>query len=64
MIGPECVVPETGTVSCNLNLPVANLKIKVASAAGVVQTQGPYIYAMLMNPDGTTTITTTKIDYV
>ncbi|CAN2170629.1 Leucine-binding protein domain containing protein [Candidatus Nanopelagicaceae bacterium] len=55
MIGPECVVPETGTVSCNLNLPVANLKIKVASAAGVVQTQGPYIYAMLLNPDGTTT---------
>jgi len=53
MIGPECVVPETGTVTCNLNLPASNLKIKVASAAGAVQSQGPFVYASLMNADGT-----------
>ncbi len=55
MIGPECVVPETGTVSCNFNLPAVNLRIKVASAAGVVQTQGPAVYAQLLDSEGTAT---------
>lgn len=55
MIGPECVVPETGTVSCNFNLPAVNLRIKVASAAGVVQTQGPAAYAQLLDSEGTAT---------
>jgi branched-chain amino acid transport system substrate-binding protein len=55
MIGPECVVPETGTVSCNFNLPAVNLRVKVASAAGIVQTQGPAVYASLLTSDGTPT---------
>ena len=54
LVGPECVVPETGTVSCNFKLPAVNLKLKIASAAGEVQMQGPIAYANLLNSDGTT----------
>jgi len=38
--GPACVVPETGTVSCNVDLPATNLRLRVASASGVSQLSG------------------------
>ena len=41
--GPSCTVPETGTVTCNLDLPATNLRVRVASSAGVVQTSGTTI---------------------
>jgi len=40
-ISPACIVPETGTATCNFDIPTANLQIKIASAAGVVQNAGP-----------------------
>ena len=35
ILGPLCVVPTTGTVICNVTLPVANAKFKVLSSSGV-----------------------------
>ena len=29
ILGPPCVVPETGTTTCNINLPAINLRFKV-----------------------------------
>jgi len=41
--GPACTVPETGTVTCNLDIPATNLRVRVASSAGVIQTSGTTI---------------------
>jgi len=41
--GSACTVPETGTVTCNLDLPATNLRVRVASSAGVIQTSGTTI---------------------
>ncbi len=41
--GPACTVPETGTATCNLDIPATNLRVKVASSAGIIQTSGTSI---------------------
>ena len=43
-IGPTCVVPDSGNVTCNIDLPSTNLRIRIASSNGVVQTSGTSIY--------------------
>ncbi len=40
--GPQCVVPETGTVTCNFALPAANLSFKVKDTSGAVLTNNVY----------------------
>ena len=40
--GPQCVVPETGTVSCNFALPAANLTFKVKDTSGTVLINNVY----------------------
>jgi hypothetical protein len=41
--GPACVVPETGTATCDIDLPVTNLRVRVATASGQIQTSGTAI---------------------
>ncbi|CAN2171731.1 Carboxypeptidase regulatory-like domain containing protein [Candidatus Nanopelagicaceae bacterium] len=40
--GPQCVVPETGTVTCNFALPATNLTFKVKDTSGNFLTNGIY----------------------
>ena len=40
--GPQCVVPATGTVTCNFALPATNLTFKVKDTSGTVLTNGVY----------------------
>jgi hypothetical protein len=40
--GPMCVVPETGTVTCNANLPTANLAYKVLDSNNTLVTTSIY----------------------
>lgn len=40
--GPKCVVPETGTVTCDANLPAANLAYRVLDSNNVLQTTSVY----------------------
>ncbi len=40
--GPQCVVPQTGTVTCNILLPATNLNFKVKDLAGSVITNNVY----------------------
>lgn len=42
--GPQCVVPETGTVTCNFALPATNLTFKVKDTSGNYLTSGVYGY--------------------
>jgi branched-chain amino acid transport system substrate-binding protein len=48
VIGTDCVVPETGTVTCNFSITNTNLRVKIASAAGAVQVQGTSICVMAL----------------
>jgi len=63
--GPQCVVPETGTVTCNLALPATNLTFKVKDTAGNFLTNGVYgqldiksgsqwVYGGNLSPDNST----------
>ena len=63
--GPQCVVPETGTVTCNFALPATNLTFKVKDTSGTVLTNGAYadlqiksgsrwIYGGNLSPDNST----------
>ena len=40
--GPKCVVPETGTVTCDANLPATNIAYKVLDSNNVLQTTSVY----------------------
>lgn len=40
MLGPPCVVPETGTASCNINLPSTNIRFKINSVNGSAVASG------------------------
>lgn len=42
VFGPKCVVPETGTVSCNINFSGINLSYKVHDSNNVLQTSNVY----------------------
>jgi hypothetical protein len=63
--GPQCVVPETGTVTCNFALPATNLTFKVKDTSGVLLTNSVYaqlniksgnnwIYGGDISPDNST----------
>lgn len=41
--GPACVVPDSGSVTCDIDLPATNLRVQVASSNGVAQTTGTAI---------------------
>jgi hypothetical protein len=41
--GPTCVVPDSGNVTCDIDLPATNLRVQVASSSGVAQTAGTAI---------------------
>ena len=41
--GPTCVVPDSGSVTCDIDLPVTNLRVQIASSSGVAQTSGTAI---------------------
>jgi hypothetical protein len=60
--GPRCVVPETGTVTCNIALPATNFQFKVKDTTGAVLTNNVYgslqlksgsswLYGGNLNPD-------------
>ena len=60
--GPQCVVPETGTVMCNIALPATNFQFKVKDTTGAVLTNNVYgslqlksgsswLYGGNLNPD-------------
>ena len=40
--GPKCVVPETGTVACNINLPGINFSYRIHDSNNVLQTSNVY----------------------
>ena len=42
VFGPKCVVPETGTVACNINLPAINFVYRVHDSNDVLQTSNVY----------------------
>ena len=42
VFGPKCVVPETGTVACNINLPAINFAYKVHDSNDVLQISNVY----------------------
>jgi hypothetical protein len=63
--GPQCVVPETGTVTCNFALPATNFIFKVKDSFGTALTNNVYaqldiksgsnwIYGGHVNPDNST----------
>lgn len=63
--GPQCVVPETGTVTCNFALPAVNMNFKIKDTSGITLTNGVYadlqiksgnqwIYAGNISPDNAT----------
>ena len=39
VLGPECLVPTTGSVTCNLSIGTENLKFRVKDSENVVQTK-------------------------
>lgn len=41
--GPTCVVPDSGNVTCDIDLPATNLRVQVSSSSGVAQTAGTAI---------------------
>jgi hypothetical protein len=60
--GPRCVVPETGTVTCNIALPATNFQFKVKDTTGAILTNNVYgslelksgsswLYGGNLNPD-------------
>ena len=40
--GPKCVVPETGTITCDVNLPAANIAYKVLDSNNTLVTTSVY----------------------
>ena len=52
VFGPKCVVPETGTVTCDINLPAINLSYKVFDTNNVLLTSN--VYSSLEKKSGDT----------
>ena len=52
VFGPKCVVPETGTVTCDINLPAINLSYKVFDTNNALLTSN--VYSSLEKKSGDT----------
>ena len=52
VMGPNCLVPASGSVTCNVDIPSENLSVKINDAAGSLMKDGVYLYLEFLTQSG------------
>ena len=52
VMGPNCLVPASGSVTCNVEIPSENLSVKINDAAGSLMKDGVYLYLEFLTQSG------------